>query len=106
VNPDGGLIDSNPFDVAVLNGNTAIVADAAANALLIVDQRGNVDWIATLPNEVVSTANIKSLVGCPAGPPNICNLPPAIPAQPVTASVAIGPDGAYYVGELKGFPAP
>ncbi len=29
-----------------------------------------------------------------------------IPAQPVATSVAIGPDGAYYVGELKGFPAP
>ena len=29
-----------------------------------------------------------------------------LPAQPVATSVAIGPDGAYYVGELKGFPAP
>ena len=29
-----------------------------------------------------------------------------IPAQPVATSVAVGPDGAYYVGELKGFPAP
>jgi hypothetical protein len=29
-----------------------------------------------------------------------------IPAQAVTPSVAIGPDGAYYIGELKGFPAP
>ncbi len=29
-----------------------------------------------------------------------------IPAQAVTPSVAIGPDGYYYIGELKGFPAP
>jgi hypothetical protein len=28
-----------------------------------------------------------------------------IPAQPVATSVAVGPDGASYVGELKGFPA-
>ena len=28
------------------------------------------------------------------------------PAQGVPTSVAIGLDGAYYVGELKGFPAP
>jgi hypothetical protein len=35
-----------------------------------------------------------------------CNLPPMIPAEAVATSVAIGPDGAYYVGELKGFPAP
>jgi hypothetical protein len=54
----------------------------------------------------VSTANIKSLFGCPGGPPNICGLPPMIPAQAVTPSVAIGPDGAYYIGEPKGFPAP
>ncbi len=31
---------------------------------------------------------------------------PAIPGQAVPTSVAVGPDGAYYVGELKGFPAP
>ncbi len=106
VNPDGGAIDSNPFDVAVLSGGEALVADAAANALLIVDPRGRVDWIATLPNQVVSTANAKAIFGCPGSGVPQCNLPPQIPAQPVTTSVAIGPDGAYYVGELKGFPAP
>jgi hypothetical protein len=105
VNPDGGAIDSNPFDLAV-TPHGIVVADAAANALLIVDWLGRVDWIATLPNEVVPTSNVKALAHCPAGPPPICGLPDAIPAQPVTASVAIGPDGAYYVGELKGFPAP
>lgn len=106
VNPDGGAIDSNPFDVALLNGGSVLVADAAANALLIVNNTGNVDWVATLPNELVPTSNVKSLAHCPAGPPSICGLPAMIPAQPVSASVAIGPDGAYYVGELKGFPAP
>jgi hypothetical protein len=29
-----------------------------------------------------------------------------LPAQGVATSVAIGPDGSYYVGELKGLPAP
>jgi hypothetical protein len=111
VNPDKGAIDSNPFDVAKLSGGRALVADAAANALLIANKHGEVDWVATLPSELVSTANIKQLFGCPMGPPNICapppvGLPPMIPAQPVATSVAIGPDGAYYVGELKGFPAP
>jgi hypothetical protein len=105
VNPDGGAIDSNPFDVAV-TPRGLVVADAAANALLSVDWFGHIDWIATLPNEVVPTSNLKSLAHCPSGPPDFCNLPAAIPAQPVTASLAIGPDGAYYVGELKGFPAP
>ena len=106
VNPDGAEINPNPFDVQALPGGRALVADAGANALLLVQPDGTIDWIATLPNEPVSTANIKSLFGCPAGPPATCNLPPMIPAQPVTPSVAIGPVGAYYIGELKGFPAP
>jgi hypothetical protein len=106
VNPDGGIINTNPFDVAVLSGNAALVADAAANALLVVDQRGVVDWVATLPNEVVSTANVKAILGCPGSGAPPCGLPPAIPAEPVATSIAIGPDGAYYMGELKGFPAP
>lgn len=106
VNPDGGIIDTNPFDVEVLNGGSALVADAAANALLIVNQRGDVDWIATLPDEVVSTAHAKTLYGCPQqGPPFVCNND-VLPAQGVATSVVVGPDGAYYVGELKGIPAP
>jgi hypothetical protein len=106
VNPDGGVIESNPFDVAALWNGSALVADAAANALLIVDHKGRVDWVATLPSELVPTDNVKQLVGCPNGPPDICQLPPEIPAEAVATSVAVGPDGAYYVGELKGFPAP
>jgi hypothetical protein len=111
VNPDVGEIDSNPFDVEAKSRKRAIVADAAANALLLVNRNGHVDWIATLPDEVVSTDNIKHLVGCggydvPPDFADICDLPPEMPAQPVATSVAIAPDGAYYVGELKGFPAP
>jgi hypothetical protein len=105
INPDGAEINPNPFDVQALPGGRALVADAGANALLIVEPNGTIDWIATLPNELVSTANIKTLFHCP-GPAPQCGLPPMIPAQPVTPSVAIGPDGAYYIGELKGFPAP
>ncbi len=52
VNPDGGEIDSNPFDVAALPGGRALVADAAANALLIVQADGTVDWVATLPERL------------------------------------------------------
>jgi hypothetical protein len=36
----------------------------------------------------------------------ICTLPDMMPAQAVATSVAVGPEGAYYVGELKGFPGP
>ena len=106
-NPDGApLIDSNPFDVQSLEGQGALVADAGGNDLLRVDNQGNIEVVAIFPDELVSTANIKQLFGCPGGPPSICGLPPLISAQPVPTSVAIGPDGSYYVGELKGFPAP
>jgi hypothetical protein len=109
VNPDGGAIDSNPFGVAPLSGGWTLVADAAGNDLLMVSPHGKVDWVATLPEQVVPTKNAKRLAGCPYPPPDladVCNLPPRIPAQPVATSVAVGPDGAWYVGELKGFPAP
>lgn len=109
VNPHPTAVESNPFDVEALSGGRAVVADAAGNDLLIVDARGHVDWIAVFPDEPVSTASLKNLAGCPGTAPEfafICALPPQLPAQPVPTSVAIGPDGAYYVGELKGFPAP
>lgn len=109
INPDGQLVDSNPFDVEALTQTKALVADAGGNSLLIVDKQGNVDWIATLPNQLVSTNDAKQLAGCPNPPPGlgfICGLPPMMPAQGVATSIAIGPDGAFYVGELTGFPAP
>ena len=114
VNPHPETVDSNPFDVADAGGGMALVADAGGNSLLLVGDGNSpnsnvasrVKLIATLPDELVSTANAKSIFGCPEGPPDICGLPSMIPAQPVATSVAVGPDGAYYVGELKGFPAP
>ncbi len=106
VNPDGGEVDSNPFDVTALGTRRALIADAGANAVLVANLRGGVDWVATLPEELAPTDNAKTLAGCPDGPAEICELPDEIPAQPVATSVAIGPDGAYYVTELKGFPAP
>ncbi len=106
VNPDEGEVDSNPFDVTALGTKRALIADAGANAVLIANRRGGLDWIATLPDEVVPTDHIKLLAGCPSGPADICDLPDELPAQGVATSVAIGPDGAYYITELKGFPAP
>lgn len=110
VNPDRGEIDSNPFGVAALPGGRALVSDAAANDLLMVHANGRIHWVATLPNQLVSTGNAKRIVGCPkpADPQNeeICHLPAQIPAQAVATSIAVGPDGSWYVSELKGFPAP
>jgi hypothetical protein len=109
VNPDLGEVDSNPFDLARIGGGRVLIADAGGNDVLLLNRRGRLRWVATLPNQNVPTANIKDLVGCPNPDPefgDICNLPQRIPAEAVATSVAVGPDGAYYVTELKGFPAP
>jgi hypothetical protein len=97
-NPHPAAVDSNPFDVADLGGDEALVADAGGNTLLKVNKHGKVKLIAVLPDELVSTTNAEAILGE--------DFPPQLPAQPVATSVAIGPDGYFYVGELKGFPAP
>jgi hypothetical protein len=115
--PPPNAPDSNPYDVQALSRNAALVVDAGGNDLLRIDRWGNIKLLAVFPDEVVPTANIKALAECPAPdapppppgsppPPPFCALPPAIPAQAVPTSIAIGRDGYIYVGELKGFPAP
>ena len=105
--PDGAGVDSNPYDVASLGGGAALVVDAGGNSLWRVSNQGRATLVATFPEDLLYTANFNSIcfdLG-PFGPP--CPIPaPAIPGQAVPTSVAVGPDGAYYVGELKGFPAP
>jgi len=106
-NPDGASapFESNPFRVQSLGGFGALITDAAANDLLLVDYRGNVRVLAIFPTELTSTANIKALAGCPSASP-FCSFPDMMSTQAVPTGVAIGRDGYIYVGELKGLPAP
>jgi hypothetical protein len=109
VNPDQiwntGPPDSNPFNVALLPNGKVLVADAAGNDILIVDEFGRVDWVAVLTPRLVSTIPFKRMIGCPGSGAPECGLPERIPAQPVATSIAVGPDGYWYAGELTGFPA-
>lgn len=89
-NSDGGEIDSNPFHF-LIQENTAFIADPAANALLQVG-------LDTGEIEVKSIFETR-LVPNPFGGRDI-------PMQSVPTSVAVGADGAFYVGELTGFPFP
>lgn len=106
-NPQTDDVRSNPFDVHSLGGNAALVADAAANDLLHIDNQGNVDALAIFPTRLASLVSLKAALGCPGSAiAPVCFMGDFIPAQAVPTSVAVGPDGYYYVGELRGFPGP
>jgi hypothetical protein len=97
-------VDSDPFDLARLGGKVYI-ADAAANDILVYEG-GKLDWVASIPQHTgMSTEWLKRASGCPNGPDDICKLPARMDADPVPTSVAVGPDGFLYIGELTGFPA-
>jgi hypothetical protein len=92
-NPDGGIPDSNPNSVLATSSGY-VVADAGGNDLVRVSGKHNkVSTIATFPSQMVDAP---PFLGLPAGT--------QIPMEAVPTSVVRGPDGAYYVGQLTGFP--
>jgi hypothetical protein len=90
-NPDAAvgnaLIDSNPVDVWS-NHTSYVVADAGGNTLLRVTPGGGVRVLSLFPN--IPTPS-------PFG---------TIPMNAVPTGVVRGPDGAYYMSQLTGFPFP
>lgn len=96
--------DSNPFNLAPLRDGSVLVSDAAGNDLLRVWPDGRIVTVARLKPRLVTVPE-----GLPEVPPEEGGpLPPAgtpILSEPVATSVTVGPDGWWYVGELRGFPA-
>jgi hypothetical protein len=82
-NPDGGLIDSNPYGLLALPGHR-LVTDAGGNSLVDVSANGDMTTVATFPKA--------------PGPG------PFGPRDAVPTDVVVGPDGAYYVSTLTGAP--
>ena len=79
-NPGGEPPDSNPY--GLLGGaGRGVVADAGGNALLAVSPTMEISTIAIFPSRAQGRST-----------------------DAVSNSVARGPDGAYYVGELTGVP--
>jgi hypothetical protein len=91
-NPDDTDIDSNPTGL-VRQGDGYLVADAGGNAVVRASHKGTFTTIAVLPP------------GSALAPPFL-GLPPGtqIPTDAVPTSVVQGPDGAYYISQLTGFP--
>lgn len=81
---------SNPNSVLAYRKGLVAV-DSGANALLSVRRKDRVSTMATFPTREVEF------------PPDSGNM---MSMQSVPTSVAMGPDGAFYVGELTGFPFP
>ncbi|SCF17306.1 hypothetical protein GA0074695_3980 [Micromonospora viridifaciens] len=86
--PDSGP-DSNPYGLLPYRDG-AVVTDAGGNDLLRLDRHGRISTLAVFPT--VPAPN-------PFGGPDL-------PMQFVPTTVAAGPDGAFYVGQLTGFPFP
>jgi hypothetical protein len=86
-NPAGGVEESDPYGI-LRRGGASIVADAGANDLLKVTDRGRISTLAVFPPRMVDFGGGE------------------IPMDAVPTTVVRGPDGAYYVGQLTGFPFP
>ena len=93
-NPTGDEVDSNPYGVLSVAGRE-VYTDAGGNALNQVSASGRISTLATFPDRLVLA-------------PPFLELPPGtlIPMDTVPTSVAQGPDGDFYVGQLTGFPFP
>lgn len=88
--------DSNPYGIAAISHGRTLVTDAAGNDLLLIHRGGTIETVARFPNELITTDSLPPSFGVPPGL--------TLPAEAVPTSVAVGPDGYWYVGELKGFP--
>ena len=84
--------DSNPTGM-MRSGGSVVVTDSGGNDLLRVLAGGRIKMLAVFPD---------TMVPAPSPP-----LPPGmVPMQAVPTSVVRGPDGAFYVSQLTGFPFP
>ena len=131
-NVDGGDYISNPYDLEIFD-DTAYVVDAGANVIYELGLDGSVEnafapptqFVTGLefpPNTIIPPAEEGGIGVAPEqlpgvgedGSPDVRDSSGAMPMMPpdaldlqsVPTGATIGPDGAYYFGELSGFPYP
>src|SRR4029079_9557893 len=92
--PNGDGPDSDPYGLLALPSRQ-VYTDAGGNALNQRSAKGNLSTLAVFPNRLVLAP---PFLGLPAGT--------EISMDAVPTTVAVGPDGAFYVGQLTGFPFP
>ncbi|WP_228852019.1 ScyD/ScyE family protein [Aegicerativicinus sediminis] len=87
---------NNPFKVTAVSGEEVLVADAAGNSVLSAKTTGEIDWKAILTPPLDNSGEF--MVRWYAGESEDIQCY----AQPVPTSIAIGPEGNVFVGELIG----
>ncbi|KRE25987.1 ScyD/ScyE family protein [Agromyces sp. Soil535] len=99
VGPHGGAIDTHVYGSLMLKDVT-YVADAGANAVLVVDAAGNISTVAVLPpSSFVATDELAASFGLPE-----CVVGHDFITEPVPTDVELGADGWLYVTSLPGGP--
>ncbi len=89
-NPYNNGIDSNPYAL-LIQDDTAYIVDAAGNDFFQVKTDGSgLELLSVFPERPVADPITGQTIGM----------------QSVPTAIATGPDGAFYVGELTGFPYP
>jgi hypothetical protein len=82
-NPSNDDLVSDPYSF-LIQGNDTLVVDGGANDLLRINKRGDISTEAVFNMRYFPNAEF--------------------PVQSVPTAIAIGSDGAYYIGEFSGFP--
>lgn len=100
-----GIVESNAYQLAV-DGATAYVADAAANAILAVDLgTGEISTVAVVPGSAITfTETHKAVAEGMFGGASMpdCVVGASYTPEPVPTDVEIGADGQLYVSTLQG----
>lgn len=95
-----GIVDAHPYATTTSHRGTTYVADAGANDILSVSERGRIRTVAVLPAQpAVITAEAAASVGWPD-----CVVGETYWFEPVPTDVEIGPHGKLYVTTLPGGP--
>jgi DNA-binding beta-propeller fold protein YncE len=97
--PPEGEGAPEPATSPVVDGETAATPEVGATPEAVATPE------AAATPEVGATPGADATPGAGAAPEGQAS-PMMIPMDPVPTGVAVGPDGAFYVGELTGFPFP
>ncbi len=93
-----GAIDSHAYSLTAY-GNSFVLADAGANALLRISRTGKISTLAVLPPQPAQVSKEAA-----AGAGLICSGDVTYSFEPVPTDVEVGGDGFLYVTTLPGGP--